>query len=130
MAETPDVLDRVQKWAAVEQQNDGAALDPLLADDFVGVGPLGFILKRAEWLVRFDNGLRNMTFAVEDAQVREFGAAAVVIAVLDQQTTFNGRDNSGRFRLTVVAVQHADVWRLAHVHIGNLHNPADGPPIP
>lgn len=130
MPAATDVLDLVQQWADAERQNDSSALAPLLADDFVGVGPLGFVLTRDQWLVRFDNGLRNSAFAVEEPQVREFGDAAVVIAVLDQQTAFHGRDNSGQFRLSLVAVQRLARWQLANAHIGNLHNPADGPPTP
>jgi hypothetical protein len=37
----PDALDLVQRWAAAEARNDAGLLDGLLADDFVGVGPLG-----------------------------------------------------------------------------------------
>lgn len=130
MTTPTDIADLVQQWASAEQQNDRGGLEPLLADDFVGVGPLGFMLPREQWLARFDNGLRNTAFGVLEPQVRSYGSAAVVTAALDQQTSFNGQDNSGRFRLTLVAVQPADRWLLAHAHIGNLHNPADGPPRP
>jgi hypothetical protein len=36
-------------------------------------------------------------------------------------------DNSGRFRLTLVAARPADRWLLANAHIGMLQPPA-GPP--
>jgi ketosteroid isomerase-like protein len=118
---TPDgVLDLAQRWAAAEQTNDAALLDGLLAPDFAGVGPLGFVLTREQWLARFANGLENRSFALEDPQVRGFGDAAVVIGVLAQETSWQGNDNSGRFRVTLVAVRPADTWRLAHVHIGML----------
>jgi ketosteroid isomerase-like protein len=126
MTATTEVLELVEGWAAAEQGNDAEALDGLLADDFVGVGPLGFVLSRDQWLARFGNGLENRSFAVEDAQVRDYGSAAVVVGVLDQETSFRGGDNSGRFRLTLVAVQPADRWLLANAHIGMLQ-PA-GPP--
>jgi Domain of unknown function (DUF4440) len=64
---------------------DAQALDGLLADDFAGVGPLGFVLDRDQWLARFGNGLENRAFAVEDAQIREYGGVAVVVGVLAQQ---------------------------------------------
>ena len=93
-----------------------------------GVGPLGFVLGRDQWLGRFGNGLENRSFAVEDAQVRDYGIAAVVVGVLAQETSFQGRDNSGRFRLTLVAVRPADRWLLANAHIGLLQQPAGPPP--
>jgi ketosteroid isomerase-like protein len=122
------VLDLVGRWAAAEQGNDAEALDELLADDFVGVGPLGFVLDRDQWLGRFGNGLENRAFAVEDAQVRDYGAAAVVVGVLAQETSFQGGDNSGRFRLSLVAVRPSDRWLLANAHIGMLQGPGGPPP--
>ena len=116
----------VEGWAAAEQGNDAEALDGLLADDFVGVGPLGFVLGRDQWLARFGNGLENRSFAVEDAQVRDYASAAVVVGVLAQETSFRGGDNSGRFRLTLVAVRPSDRWLLANAHIGMLQ--PVGPP--
>jgi ketosteroid isomerase-like protein len=126
MTATTEILDLVQRWAAAEQHNDPGLLDDVLAEDFHGVGPVGFVLDRPQWLARFGNGLQNRAFAVEDAQVRDYGAAAVVVGVLAQETSFQGADNSGRFRVTVVAVRPADRWLLANVHIGPLQ-PA-GPP--
>ena len=120
------VLDLVQRWAAAEEGNDAKALDGLLADGFAGVGPFGFILTRDQWLARFANGLVNRSFAVTDLQVRDYGTAAAGIGVLAQETSWQGTDNSGRFRVTLVAVQAAGSWRLAHVHIGPLEMPPGG----
>ncbi len=121
------MLDLVRRWAAAEQQNDAGALDGLLAGEFAGVGPFGFVLTRDQWLARFANGLVNRSFAIEDPQVRDFGTAAVAIGVLAQETSWQGNDNSGRFRITLVAVRPADQWLLAHVHIGPLQAPPGGP---
>jgi len=122
MTATKDILDLVDRWAAAEQGNDPGQLDGLLADDFVGVGPLGFVLTRQQWLERFGNGLENRAFRVEEPQVHEHGSAAVVIGVDAQETSFRGADNSGRFRLTLVAVRPADRWQVAGVHIGPLQS--------
>ena len=121
------VLDLVQRWAAAEQRNDAGALDGLLADGFAGVGPFGFILTRDQWLARFANGLVNRSFAVTDLQVRDFGTAAVGIGVLVQETSWLGGDSSGRFRVTLVAVQADGGWWLAQVHIGPLQAPPGRP---
>jgi len=122
-----EVPDLVQRWAAAEQRNDASALDGLLADGFAGVGPFGFILTRDQWLARFTNGLVNRSFTVTDPQVRDYGTAAVGIGVLAQETSWQGSDNSGRFRVTLVAVQADGGWRLAHVHIGPLQAPPGRP---
>jgi ketosteroid isomerase-like protein len=78
------------------------------------------VLTREQWLARFANGLENRAFAIEEPQVRGFGDAAVVLGVLAQETSWQGNDNSGRFRVTLVAVRPGEAWLLAHVHIGML----------
>jgi len=117
------VLDLLQAWATAEQENDAGRLDGLLAGEFAGVGPFGFILTRDQWLARFTNGLVNRSFTVTDLQVRDVGTAAVAIGVLAQETSWQGHDNSGRFRVTLVAVRAGEGWLLAHVHIGPLQAP-------
>ena len=90
MTATTDVLDLVGRWAEAEQGNDAEALDGVLAGDFVGVGPLGFVLDRQQWLARFANGLENRAFVVQDAQVRDYGDAAAVVGVLAQENELPG----------------------------------------
>ena len=131
------VLDLIQRWAAAEATNDAATLEGLLDGGFAGVGPFGFILTRDQWLARFTNGLVNRSFTVSDLQVRDYGTTAVGIGVLAQETSWQGSDNSGRFRVTLVAVradggqadggQADEAWRLAHVHIGPLQAPPGRP---
>lgn len=53
------IIDLVHRWAAAEQLNDPGLLDGLLAADFVGVGPAGFVLTREQWLACFGNGLQT-----------------------------------------------------------------------
>jgi ketosteroid isomerase-like protein len=127
MTATTEVLDLVKSWAKAEQGSNAQGLEGLLADDFVGVGPAGLVLGREQWLARFGNGLENRAFAVEDAQVRDYGTAAVVVGVLAQETSFQGRDSSGRFRLTLVAARPGERWLLVNAHIGPLQ-PAGTPP--
>jgi ketosteroid isomerase-like protein len=122
-ASEAEVLDLVRRWAEAEQHNDAEPLGGLLADDFVGVGPLGFVLARDQWLGRFQGGLDNRALAVPDPQVHDHGNAAVVVGLLDQETGFQGRDNSSRFRVTLLAVRQADRWLLASTHIGPLQDP-------
>jgi len=125
---THDVLNLVQRWASAEQHNNAGILGELLAEDFVGVGPVGFVLTRSQWLGRFGGGLENRACAVEDPQVHLYPGAATVVGVQAQETSFQGRGNSGRFRVTLTAVQSAGRWLLAAVHIGPLQDRQASPP--
>jgi ketosteroid isomerase-like protein len=82
---TDSVLDLVREWADAELRGDYQKLDTLLADDFVGVGPRGFVLTRDQWLARYRSGdLRNTGFELRDPRARDYGAAAVVVGTQAQ----------------------------------------------
>ena len=95
---------------------DTRALDGLLAEQFVGARPVGFVLGRQQWLEHFGDGLENRAFAVADSQVHEHGTAAVVVGVLDQQASWFASTglvyDSGRFRISLTAVRSAGRWML------------------
>jgi hypothetical protein len=42
-----------QEWAAAEQRSDVGFLEGALTDEFVGVGLLGFMLNKQQWLGQF-----------------------------------------------------------------------------
>src|SRR6266511_2712519 len=54
-----EVLDLVQRWAEVELRGDADAYGDLLAPDFIGVGPVGFVLTRDQWAERHRGDLKN-----------------------------------------------------------------------
>lgn len=123
------VSELVEQWAAGEAANDAEQVGECLVEDFVGVGPVGFVLDRTQWLARFGNGLHNDAFAVEEVAVHDHDGAAFVVGVLAQRTTFGpGQENSGKFRITIQAVRGDAGWRVASVHIGMLSEPMPGRP--
>ena len=112
------ILDLGRRWADAELQSDADALDALLADDFVAVGPRGFVLNRQQWLDRYRSGdLQHDAFSWQDVAVRDYGAAAVAVGIQAQQTSYQGHDASGRFRLTLVAIRQAGRWLIAGLHL-------------
>ena len=115
-----------QRWAEAERQGDASALEPLLADDFVLVGPLGFVLDKQQYLgSRRSGDLRHASFAWEDAHARVYGEAAVVVGTQTQRSTYQGRDASGRFRVTQLAVEREGRWALASIHLSPIAPSAD-----
>lgn len=113
-----------QRWADAERRGDADDMEPLLADDFVLVGPLGFVLDRGQYLgSRRSGDLRHASFAWEEAQVRVYDQAAVAVGTQTQQTTYQGRDASGRFRATQFTVQRDGRWLLAGMHLSPIAQP-------
>jgi hypothetical protein len=90
--ETQQLLDLGQRWAEAELHSDADALDALLHEECVGVGPLGFVLDKRQWV---------------------------------QETTYQGHDASGRFRVTQIAVRDGadDPWRIVGMHLSPIAAP-------
>jgi len=126
---TDQVLDLGQRWAAAERAGNADALDPLLADDFLLVGPLGFMLDKAQYLASRRSGdLRHTSLMWEDVRVRAYGDTAVAVGAQSQQSTFQGRDASGRFRVTQVVVRRNDHWSIVGLHYSPIAQPPEGAP--
>jgi ketosteroid isomerase-like protein len=67
-------------WATAELEGDTAFIEQLLADDFVGIGPRGFMLTKEQWLDRLKSGdLTYESFSWDELQTRTYGDAAIVI---------------------------------------------------
>jgi ketosteroid isomerase-like protein len=123
-AANDQVLELGRRWAAAERTADVDALGPLLADDFVLVGPLGFMLDKEQYLgSRRSGDLKHASLVWEDVTVRVYGAAAVAVGSQTQQSTYQGRDASGRFRVTQIAVQQGGGWVIVGLHYSPIAQP-------
>ena len=103
-------------WAAAEQRGDAAFLESALTDDFVGVGPLGFMLIKEQWLGRFVGGLSYESFTVDELETRFYGDAAVATCRQVQAGEFQGNDVGEEFRATLVFAEEGGSWVLAGWH--------------
>ncbi|MGI8857712.1 MAG: nuclear transport factor 2 family protein [Thermomicrobiales bacterium] len=110
-----------QEWAGAELRGDTATLDHMLADDFVGIGPRGFMLTKEQWLARYQSGdLRQHAFTWDEVAVRMYGDAAVATGRQTQQGTFQGHDIAGQFRVTQVFVRQGGRWLLAALQLSPI----------
>ncbi|MHB8647496.1 MAG: nuclear transport factor 2 family protein [Thermomicrobiales bacterium] len=110
-----------QEWAAAEQRGDTAFLARILADDFVGIGPRGFMLTKEQWLARYQSGdLRHASFTWDEARVRVYGDAAVATGRQTQQGRYKDHDITGQFRVTQVFVKQGETWLLAALHLSDI----------
>jgi ketosteroid isomerase-like protein len=106
-------------WAAAEQRGDTSFLDGFVADDFIGFGPRGFLLTKADWLRRFTSGdLELDSFTLDEVKVRVYGETAVVIGREAQKGTFQRHNIQGlSSRATLVLVRQEESWRLVSLHL-------------
>ena len=114
---TTTVQDLVERYAAAEADHDAATLAAMATDDVTLVGPVGFVLDRAAWLRRFEDGLSYAELSIGDVSVREHGDHAVAVGVQTQSASYRGHTMAGRFRLTLVASRDDEDWRLLSAHL-------------
>lgn len=120
----------LQQWAAAERAGDATALGELLTEDFVGVGPVGFVLPKAAWIGRHSQGLHYDAFAVDEVQARTYGDVAVAVARDTQRGTAFGHPVPEALRATHVLVQQDGAWRLASLHMSFIAGTPGAPPVP
>jgi ketosteroid isomerase-like protein len=126
-----DDIDAVlSTWTAAERDGDAAALDDLLADDFLGVGPLGFTLSKEDWLSRPAAGLKYQAFELADVRIRHYGDTAVVVATQNTTGTYQGREVPGSVRVSLVVANADGARKLAGAHISFIAGTPGAPPIP
>ena len=127
-----EITDLLSKWAAAEQSGDQAAIGAFLTDDFVGVGPLGFLLPRDAWLGRHASGdLTYTAFAMEEPQIRLYGEdAAVVIAHHIGQGAYRGHPIPEETRASLTLTRQDSGWLISGIHLSFMAGTPGAPPIP
>jgi ketosteroid isomerase-like protein len=104
-------------WADAERTGDAAATSLLLTDDFVGIGPLGFMLPKAAWLNRqTDGGLHYDHLSLDEIETRHYEHCAVTTARWNAQGKAQGRPIPEAARVTLISVNDRGEWRMAGIH--------------
>lgn len=123
--QTRELREVIEEWAAAEQRGDAASLEGALAEDFIGIGPRGFMLTKDQWLERHESGkLRYRSLELDEVQVRLYGDAAVVTGRQSAEGKYEDFDLRDQFRATLVFVKQRERWMLAGLHL----SPIAGPP--
>jgi ketosteroid isomerase-like protein len=118
------VLARAAEWAAAERASDAAALEQILAPQFVGVGPFGFLLTREQWLARYRSGdLQTTALSLDETSVRLFGETAILIGRQTSTAAYRGQPTGGQFRTTLIFVSQGDTWLLAGLQYSAIAPP-------
>lgn len=126
-ATTRDVLNLGERWTEAELRGSADLLAPLLAADFRLVGPLGFVLTKEQYLAsRSSRDLQHQSLTWDEVEVRAYRDTAIAIGTQAQVSTYQGRDASGRFRVTQILVREQDGWLIAGIHLSPIAQPPEG----
>jgi len=106
-----EVVRLADAWANAELHGDTALLERLLADDYTGIGPLGFLLIKQEWLARHDAGdLKYEAFTLDEVKASVYNNDAAVLTGRQAQ--------QGPIAATASRISFASHWCLS-INKGN-----------
>lgn len=109
------VLQLVQTWLNAESEGDTAALDKLIADDFIGTGPGGNILNKSDIVPPAGGERPKMAKSrVKESTVRLFGNTAVVMGSVAYETS-----SQPGFRFTLVFLNRGQGWQMIAAHLAS-----------
>ena len=109
------VLKLTQEWLDAEDRVDRATLNRIIADDFLGTGPMGTAVSKTDVIPQEGSGGHGLAITGLDIKVRVFGDTAIA----------TGRgvpkvQNRPELRFTVVFVKRADRWQMVAGHLSTV----------
>jgi hypothetical protein len=92
---------RQRAFDDAELHADAAALEELLTDDFLSIGPKGFVLDKRQWIDRHQQ-FEYRTLEVSDVDVRCYDGAAIVRNVQHNIATYRNQPVDVRVRVSLL----------------------------
>lgn len=108
-----DEFDRAELHA------DAETLERLLADDFLSIGPRGFLLDKEEWIGRHVHFTYH-ELETSEMDIRLYDRTAIVRNVQRNRATYKNQHVELAVRVSQVWVNQQDGWRLAAIQFSPL----------
>ena len=117
-----DVLELAEDLRKAELRGDVAFLERVLAPDFEGIGPRGFVLTKEAWLGRHRSGdLKYEALDRDEVSLRAYSDAAIMTSREVGKTKYKGQEVPiGALRATHVFVRRGGRWLLAGVQFSPI----------
>jgi ketosteroid isomerase-like protein len=101
-----------QQWAEAGINRDTAAVERILADDFLGVAPDGSLYDKAKELTNAKENTENfLSNHVNDVKIRFFGDTAVAQGSESWELR-SGKPKHGKYVWTDTWVKRGDNWQI------------------
>lgn len=118
------LLGMEHDWGTAMMKGDWAALDRIMAPDWVLTAPDGTVQTRDQALADLRSGaLKFESMVPSQVEVRLFGDTAIITGISDDRTTYKGQDVSGRYRFTDVFVNRDGKWQAVSTHVTPVLTP-------
>lgn len=109
------VLQLTHEWIAADEHADRAALNRIIADDFMGTSPRGSIVFKEDVIPMEGSRGGGLSITAQEVKARVFGDSAVV-------TGRGVRKNreQGDLRFTLVFAKRHDRWQMVAGHLSSM----------
>ena len=122
------LVDQLEEhWRDAILKGDAAAMQPLLADDYMGITAYGTLQSKADMLASLRNGrLHLTTLDLSDRKVRFYGVTALVNSFAAVQGITPDGNLTGNYRYTHVYVRDAQGnWKIVSFEASRVRIPHD-----
>ncbi|GAB3306564.1 hypothetical protein GCM10027451_13990 [Geodermatophilus aquaeductus] len=120
-----DVREMQDRFDRAELVADRDTLRDLIAEDFLSIGPRGFVLDKPQWIARHDE-FRYEQLETSEMDVRRYGDTAVVRDVQRNRATYQDHPVAVATRVGQVWVRQEERWQLVAIQFSPL---AEEPPV-
>jgi ketosteroid isomerase-like protein len=109
------VLKLTHEWIAADESADRAALNRIIAEDFMGTGPMGTIVFKEDVIPMEGSQGGSLSITAQEVKARVFGDSAVVTGRGVQKS-----QEQGDLRFTVVFAKRQDRWQMVAGHLSRM----------
>lgn len=109
------LIKLAKEWIDAEDRRDGAALDRLLADDFIGTAPSGTKVTKKMVVPDPKGKGGGLSFIGDDFVARSYGEMGVVFG----NGTWKAKDQ-GTLCFTLAFVKRGDRWQIVSAHVSQV----------
>jgi ketosteroid isomerase-like protein len=115
-----DLLE--ERWREAVLKSDAAAMEPLLADDYIAISASGTLETKEQTLENIRKGKVHFSrLDLSDRKVRFYGATALVTSRADVVATTHEGDISGSSRYTRVYVRDKQgAWKIVSFEVSQI----------
>ena len=99
-----------REWNEAGKNRDKAALERILADDYISTDEAGQSNTKEQYIVAITQNLKVESYTLDDMTVKIYGDTAILIGRWTGTITDKGKDISGVYRFTDTFVKRRGRW--------------------
>ncbi|HSW87967.1 MAG TPA: nuclear transport factor 2 family protein [Candidatus Saccharimonadales bacterium] len=117
-----DQIKQLQnKFDIAEFHGDKEILQGLIADDFLSIGPKGFVLNKKEWINRHDK-FTYLELKTSEIDIRIYDNTAIVRNIQRNKAKYEEHPVEVATRVSQVWVSKDGQWKLVAIQFSPLAN--------